>query len=371
MFEEYTFEVILQRMLDRVASDVDKREGSVIYDALAPAALELQLMYIELENMLKQCFADTADRTWLIMRAKERGIEPYGASAAVLRGVFQPETADVEGRRFNLDSLNYTVGEVLPDGGRAVYCENLGAEGSRHLGAMTPLEYIPDLVKASLTEVLTEGRDEEDTEDFRSRYFESLNTMAFGGNEADYINKLRSLNEKEDIAKMGGIGQVRIYSADDWNGGGTVKAVISARDNSPCTGELIALVQEYIDPVENHGKGSGIAPVGHIVTIASVNSQDLDISLKITAEEGYTSESLTPFIKEEADKYFAALAEKWEDSHKPLEVTVSRLAGNIQDITGIKNIESINVGGALFGKSLVLEKDCFPALGRLNVEVSA
>lgn len=367
MFEEYTFEVILQRMLSRVASDVDKREGSVIYDALAPAALELQLMYIELENMLKQCFADTADRTWLIMRAKERGIEPLGASAAVLRGVFEPDNADVEGKRFNLDSLNYTVGEVLPDGGRAVYCETLGAEGGRHSGVMTPLEYIPGLVRASLTEVLTDGRDEEDTEDFRTRYFESLNAQAFGGNEADYRQKLLSLNEKEDIAARGGIGQVRIYSADDWNGGGTVKAVISTRDNSPCTSELVALVQEYTDPVENHGKGSGIAPIGHIVTVASVNTQEIDTTLKITAEQGYSEESLMPFIEEEIQKYFSEVSERWEDSHKPLEITVSRLAGNIQDITGIKNIESINVGGAVFGKSLVLEKDCFPVMGSLEV----
>ena len=33
-----TYEELLQAMLDRVPSDVDKREGSVIYDALAPCA---------------------------------------------------------------------------------------------------------------------------------------------------------------------------------------------------------------------------------------------------------------------------------------------------------------------------------------------
>ena len=37
--EDMTFDVIMQRMLDRVPDDLDKREGSVIWDALAPAAL--------------------------------------------------------------------------------------------------------------------------------------------------------------------------------------------------------------------------------------------------------------------------------------------------------------------------------------------
>ena len=46
MYENITYESILQRMLDRIPDDMDKREGAVIYDALAPAAVELQLMYI-------------------------------------------------------------------------------------------------------------------------------------------------------------------------------------------------------------------------------------------------------------------------------------------------------------------------------------
>jgi uncharacterized phage protein gp47/JayE len=57
VYEDVTYEVILQRMLDRVPDTIDKREGSVIYDALAPAAVELQLMYIELDTILKLAFA--------------------------------------------------------------------------------------------------------------------------------------------------------------------------------------------------------------------------------------------------------------------------------------------------------------------------
>lgn len=38
MFEEMTFENILSQMLENVQGDVDKREGSIIYDALAPVA---------------------------------------------------------------------------------------------------------------------------------------------------------------------------------------------------------------------------------------------------------------------------------------------------------------------------------------------
>ena len=64
MFEEMSFELIMNRMLSRVNTDVDKREGSIIWDALAPAAAELALMYIQLDTVLNEAFADTAKREY-------------------------------------------------------------------------------------------------------------------------------------------------------------------------------------------------------------------------------------------------------------------------------------------------------------------
>lgn len=91
MFENRTYETILNRMLSRVKAQcgqIDTREGSIIYDALAPAAVELQNLYIELDWMLDQSFADTQDREYLIRRCRERGIVPKKASRAVLKGEF-------------------------------------------------------------------------------------------------------------------------------------------------------------------------------------------------------------------------------------------------------------------------------------------
>ena len=52
MYEDMTYENILQGMLNRVPEDIDKREGSVIYDALAPAAYFLADQYFQLENFV-------------------------------------------------------------------------------------------------------------------------------------------------------------------------------------------------------------------------------------------------------------------------------------------------------------------------------
>ena len=42
---------------------------------------------------------------------------------------------------------------------------------------------------------------------------------------------------------------------------------------------LINQVQTIIDPIQNSGTGLGIAPIGHVVTVAGVGVEDIDIVL--------------------------------------------------------------------------------------------
>ena len=76
MYEGETHEVILDRMLKRVSDKFDKREGSILWDTHSPTAFEFQLLYIELDTILREAYGDTASREFLIRRCKERGIAP-------------------------------------------------------------------------------------------------------------------------------------------------------------------------------------------------------------------------------------------------------------------------------------------------------
>lgn len=55
MFENMSYEGILQRMLDRVPNTFDKREGSIIFDALAPAAMEMIVSNSEMWHRVLCC----------------------------------------------------------------------------------------------------------------------------------------------------------------------------------------------------------------------------------------------------------------------------------------------------------------------------
>ena len=97
MYENVTYEEILKRMLDRVSSRFDKREGSVIWDTHSPTAIELKILYIELDTIIREAYGDTASREFLILRCKERGLhsgtgerafQAAGSGGAVLRPLF-------------------------------------------------------------------------------------------------------------------------------------------------------------------------------------------------------------------------------------------------------------------------------------------
>ena len=216
MYENVTYEDILQRMLDRVPDSMDKREGSIIYDALAPAAVELQLMYIEFDVILQETFADTASREYLIRRAAERGIIPEPATHAVMKGEFTPSTLEIPvGSRFSCGTLNYAVTEKISDGQYKLECEEIGESGNSQFGQMIPIDYIEGLETCYLTDLLIPGEDEEDTESIRTRYFDTFDTKPFGGNQKDYIQKTNALP---------GVGSTKVTPA--WNGGGTVLLTI-------------------------------------------------------------------------------------------------------------------------------------------------
>ncbi len=132
-----------------------------------------------------------------------------------------------------------------------------------------------------ITEILIPGEDEESTEDFRKRYFLSVQTEAFGGNVIDYKYKTKSID---------GVGGVKVYPV--WNGGGTVKLVIQNSLFQQPSLTLIDQVQTIIDPIQNSGTGLGIAPIGHVVTVAGVGVEDIDIVSEITLQDGYVWEDI-------------------------------------------------------------------------------
>lgn len=127
-----TFEELLQGMLDRVPSDVDKRQGSVIYDALAPAAYFLAQQDFQLRNFIDLVFADTAVGEYLDRCVEAHGLSRKPATSAVRK--MTTSAAVPVGSRWGINDLVYKVTEEIGSTEYHVTCETAGIIGNQYTG---------------------------------------------------------------------------------------------------------------------------------------------------------------------------------------------------------------------------------------------
>lgn len=354
MFENITFEIIMEDMLSRVPSTMDKREGSVIWDAIAPVAVEFVNHYIAMDTVLNETFADTASLFYLKKRAEERGVHQIMATNAILQGEFTPATLNIPiGSRFSCDNLNYVITEKISDGVYKLECETAGTEGNFHFGLLIPIEHIDELQTAELTEVLIPAEDDEDVEALRERYLTSLSSQSYGGNVEDYKNKFKTV--------VDGVGGVKIIPV--WNGGGTVKAVIIDSTFNVPSSELLTNAKNEADPYPNEGCGYGFAPIGHIVTVEGVSAKTVNIATDIAYEKDWSWEAAQSKVKEAIDKYFAELSKEW-DSNDNLIVRISQIESRILDCEGVVDVSGTTLNGST--SNLSLAADEIPVRGTIN-----
>lgn len=357
MYESQTYEVILQRMLDRVSNDVDKRQGSIIYDALAPAAMELAQMYIDLDTNINLSYADTATGEYLDKRTGEFGINRKQATFAKRKGMFYASgdvLIDVPiGSRYSIGDLNYIVSEKISAGQFILTSETVGSAGNEQFGSLIPIDYIENLSRAELTDILVAGADTETDESLRNRYYEAVNEQPFGGNVSDYKQKIQAID---------GVGGVKITPV--WQGGGTVKATIISSDFSAPSTELVSEVQTFIDPTLNSGQGLGQAPIGHQVTIFGATSSTIDVSSRLVLQAGATIGQVQQDVEDTLNAYLLSLRQGWKDETTTI-VRISQIESRILTVSGILDVSDTTLNGS--ATNVTLTGDQIPTLGTVTL----
>ncbi|WP_379130954.1 baseplate J/gp47 family protein [Paenibacillus sp. sgz500958] len=331
MYEDQTFEALLERMLARVPEGIDKREGSIIYDALAPAAAEMAQMYVEMDINNNLRFADTAGDEYLDRSIAWSGMTRHEATKAQLRGVFKAENGqllDVPiGSRFSLDKLNYKVMERLSPGNFRLESETSGAEGNRYFGQLLPIDYITGLSRGDITEVLSPGIDRENDTELYARYQERVSKPVTSGNLYQYEQWAREIT---------GIGRAKAFPL--WNGPGTVKLVLLGNDMRAPTPAVVQEVQDYIDPTQD-GMGSGVAPIGAVVTVAGAEEVAINITAQVTLTGGATLQQVKTQLEAGAEEYLSRLA-----FTEPL-IRYTRIQNVILDIPSVVDYSNLVVNG--------------------------
>lgn len=345
--QKYTYEYILTEALSKVPDNVDKREGSIIRDALSPCCYEAAKHILYLADIIEQTYIETANGLWLDGRVIEGGITRDPATYAKKLGVFKTqldEPCQISiGQSFSTVGdtiLNYTAvqvyanedGDVVP-GSYVMQCNTVGSVGNSYIGRIVPNDYIEKLASAEITTLLYPGEEEESDDSLRERFLANLMKTAFGGNIAQY---------RQWAKEIPGIGGVQVYPV--WAGGGTVKLSIIDTDYNSCSLEFCQTILEKFDPENSGGEtglGLGIAPIGHKVTVSTPLPRTINVSGKITLLPGYKLETLMPDIKASLENYLLSLREAWENSDDENNYSVTVYLGRINfAILNVKGVSS-------------------------------
>ena len=308
--EAHDYDYFLEKMLYQVPENIDKREGSIIYDSLAPAAMICAEQSLELANIIRQTYIKTAQGEFLDYRAIEHGTNRYLATQTEVRAIFQDQDGQpinnvVVGDRFasiGEQPIFYTVTKINDDLSGELIADEAGTAPNSYLGQILPVTSNDALYWAEIKEVTIPARDAENDKHLRARILNANSWIAYGGNVSDYLDMMSKIRE---------VGATQVYPT--WQGPGTVKLVIINNDYKPASNTLIKKVKEEIDPEDKTTQGYGLAPIDHRVTVVAPEILNVNIEATVIVGADANLETVKNNIKKTLEDFFNSLRQTWSN----------------------------------------------------------
>lgn len=330
---------ITTRMLNSISDAYNKSDGEFIFDILSAVAKELETAYKDLDSILDKGFAETASGKELDKKVEEYGLERKGATASsgIVTIIGIEGASIVKGEMVSSDSLNFIFQEntkILNGVAEVeVKCEIVGNAGNIPEGA---IKYFPKTLQGLQTvsnkEAFANGYDEESDEDLRQRYYVKVRTPATSGNIYHYKNWAMSVI---------GVGDCKIVPL--WNGNGTVKVIILNSNKKAADEELINNVFNYIEEQR---------PIGATVTVVSASEKIINISVKLSIENGYSEDVIKENIEKNIESFLASIA--FQNSY----ISYAKIGAIILSSEGVQDYSNLLINNASSNININYEEVC-------------
>lgn len=284
---------LLQDMLN-VSSDVlDKREGSVLYDAIASVAVANGDLLTGLIPTLYQAFQ--------LLYAKGEDLDAWAANFGLTRRGSLPtyyHYADTWREESPNDTL--LVGDVLRSHNsnvrwiitsveeKVVKSETDGNFQETTGGVLEPERYLSALESVVFGTLYEAGRDVESDESLRERILRAQK-VAVGGSLLEYVDLVLNVYAEEGNPSFYG---VQVYPLSRCCGRVFVvpyhqhfRREDAGRLRCATEEERTALAQ-WLDPQDERGFGMGHIPIGHHVHVVGADARPIDFHFRLELEEG-------------------------------------------------------------------------------------
>ena len=340
-----SYENILNRMLDNISVDIDKREGSFVRDMVSPIATELAKAYIEQQDLVNMAFVKNGFFNYLDDKCAEYGITRKQETNATGEVVFEGNNGTVvsNGTILFYNDLYFVVlNDADITGGQAtLIVESLEAGSKYNLEKNTELtmqDKIDGVNRVYVKSGLANGSNTETDEELRERFFTTIKKSYTSGNVAHY--ELWTL-------EVDGTGACKVYPLK--HGNGTVEVVIANADMLGASSELIESVKANIEEKR---------PIGANVTVVSATEKAINVSATVRLSRGYSQSEVETLFKDKLTQYLKEIA--FKDTY----VSTARLGNLLLDTTGVFDYADFKVNGAINNVEL-LDTDV-PKVGTIS-----
>lgn len=362
---EETEDVILDRMLERVPDDIDKNEGSYIYDALAAAAAELVQMKMDMNSFLERGFASSTFGDYLDFRCQEHGLSRKPAVKAegqvvltgktgvvISQGTVVATSADAA---LGAAAVEFVTQQdaVIPAEGQAtvdIKAVTFGRSGNVLANTIIVLARpINGIESVNNTKATSGGEDTEDDASLLARFLAWVRSPSTSGNVADYTNW---------AMEVAGVGDVRVIPL--WNGNGTVKVILVDKNKQPAAQSVVDAALTYIAHPADPGKGK--APIGATVTVTAATAVDIDVSATISLTGSKTVAEVKADFEKDMTDYLKEIAFSSDPT-----VRYVRIGSLLLDTSGVRDYSNLLVNGG--SSNIVINEDQVGVKGTVTLNV--
>lgn len=346
LFEEQTPEVIRERILSRMDTALQTREGSYAYNQASPIAFEIWRVLMTLDEMVDAFYVTADSGSWLDLHAGLLALSRRvgGKAAAVIHFTGLDGAAIPAGTQFFTRTglefrLMYDV--TLKDGSGTGYLQaaNVGEAYNVDAGEIVQIMRNIPGVERYVNEAATGGTEAESDEalferiDFRRKY------PATSGNKNHYIQWATSCD---------GVGAAKVERL--WNGPGTVRVIIVGYDHQPVDEAVTAACAAYIETQR---------PVTAEVTVVSAIGTAINVSAEVVTDGRHGLAMVRAEFASKLDAYLRQLA------FAEYTVYVHRIGALLSSVEGVLDYSGLTVNGGT--DNIVIEAAAVPVPGKVTL----
>lgn len=349
-------------IMSTTITNVDKTENSLVYNTQYPIAMELANTRLDMDEMLKKCFATSAYISgysyYLEQRVNEVGLVRKLATKAIVPCHVTGKPNKVFPRNSIVSTIDNRLYYVLEDytldeNGEAdilVISEGAGSTYNVKANEITvfPVSY-SGIRTITNPEEYTSAYDEETDSELYDRYIFHIRKIRTSGNKNMYYEWAMSVT---------GVGSCKVIPL--WNGNGTVKCIITNSNHRKANQELIDAVKNYIDP--NDGDGDGVAPIGAYLTVTTVEEIPLDIYAKVELNDGWTIDMVTEQFQDMLELYFE------DDGFKRKKIKIAKVFSILDNLEGISDVDLDTVLLNNQDENILLTDEQIGIIGNITLE---